>query len=122
MTNNPTQVESVEGLAEDEAIGLAVWCVSIADHHADVLTPRMVEKLYAASDALRSITQQAEEVARLRETLERAAIRFAHLAGQIEAGFNISGTLRAEQAMKARHMSDEARAALNAHSGGEGAE
>ena len=49
---------------------------------------------------------------RLREALETAAIRLAHLAGQIEAGFNISGTLRAEQAMKARHMSDEASAVL----------
>jgi hypothetical protein len=48
----------------------------------------------------------------LETALEKAVIRLAHLAGQIEAGFGISGTLRMEQAMKARHMSDEARAAL----------
>lgn len=50
--------------------------------------------------------------AKLVEALEKAAIRLAHLGGQIEAGHGISGTLRADQAMKARHMSAEARAAL----------
>lgn len=58
----------------------------------------------------------ADEIERLREALEKAAVRLSHLAGQIEAGFNISGTLRAEQAMKARHMSDEARATLKGKS------
>jgi len=58
------------------------------------------------------IEAQAAEIERLREALEKAAINLAHLGGQIEASFAISGTLRAEQAMIARHMSDEARAAL----------
>lgn len=58
--------------------------------------------------------QAADEIERLRVALDMASIRLAHLAGQIEAGFNISGTLRADQAMKARHMADEARAALKA--------
>lgn len=62
----------------------------------------------------KTLTAQADEIERLRVALDTASIRLAHLAGQIEAGFNISGTLRADQAMKARHMADEARAALKA--------
>lgn len=65
-------------------------------------------------NASRALTAQADEIERLRVALDTASIRLAHLAGQIEAGFNISGTLRADQAMKARHMADEARAALKA--------
>jgi len=56
--------------------------------------------------------EAADRIEALEAALETAAIRLGHLAGQIEASYNISGTLRAEQAMKARHMSDEARAAL----------
>lgn len=39
-----------------ELIGLAVWCVSIADHEAEHLTPRQIEKLYAAGDKLRALS------------------------------------------------------------------
>lgn len=44
--------------------------------------------------------------------LEKAAARFEHCAQMIEQGFNCSGTLRAERAMKAQHYALEARAAI----------
>lgn len=84
---------------DEDCRGLATAAIAALDRHR------------AGDDALR------EENARLREALEIAAIRLAYLSGQIEASHGISGTLRAEQAMKARHMSDEARAALT---GGQG--
>lgn len=43
-----------------------VWPQSVADHHADILTPRQIEKLYAVGQVG---TEAAAEIARLTEAL-----------------------------------------------------
>ena len=48
----------------------------------------------------------------LREALRRAALRLEICAGYIDSSFGLSGTRRAERAMKAKHFALEALAAL----------
>lgn len=48
----------------------------------------------------------------LLEALDKAAARFEHCADMIGTSFNISGTLRVEREIKARHFALEARAAI----------
>ena len=48
-----------------------------------------------------------------RVALERDATRFERCADMIADGFNVSGTLRAERTVQAKHYALEARAALS---------
>lgn len=52
------------------------------------------------------------ENARLREALAKDATRFEVCASMIEQSSNVSGTLRAERTIKAKHFALEALAAL----------
>lgn len=64
-------------------------------------------------------TTAEAEVEALRGALDKAAARFEHCANMIAESHAISGTLRAERTIKARHFALEARQALNTHAGSE---
>lgn len=51
----------------------AVWSVLIADHHADTLTPRQIERLYDASNAMRKADAALQKLAELEA--ENASLR-----------------------------------------------
>ena len=57
---------------------LHVWPQVVADDHADLLTPRRIDKLYevgrVSHEAADLIETQAREIERLREALERIGI------------------------------------------------
>ena len=44
----------------DEARGTAVWPLSVADENADRLTPRQIEKLYAAHNLIHDMADEIE--------------------------------------------------------------
>jgi len=64
-----------------------------------------------AADRIEALTAENE---RLRDALERDAVRFEYCAQMIGQGFAICGTLRAEHRIKAEHYALETRAALEA--------
>jgi len=69
-------VPEVAGVVE-ELDCLHVWPQSVADHHADVLTPRQIEKLYAvgevATRAAALLSAQAVILEEARKALKRIA-------------------------------------------------
>lgn len=81
-TNNPTQVEPVEGLAEDGVLDAKAAALVVATEHGvpthvleclttggSLIPPNAIDSMVRAVLSSR-ITQQAEEVARLREALK----------------------------------------------------
>lgn len=78
----------------EELTALYVWPQSVADHHADILTPRQIEMLYAvgnvAERAAATIAALQAEVAALREAA-RDAISEIENSEQ----YNAADTLRA---------------------------
>ena len=66
---------------------LHVWPQAVADDHADLLTPRQIDKLYevgrVSHEAADLIETQAREIERLRDALTT----ILHEGGQAEARF-----------------------------------
>ena len=62
--------------------------------------------------AVTALTDAEAKLAKAREGLSKAAARFNHCVHMIDQGFNASGTLRLERAMKASHYEIETRACL----------
>jgi len=73
------------------------------------------ERHEAAAELTRlttALTEAEAKLAKARDGLSKAAARFNHCVRMIDQGFNSSGTLRLERAMKASQYEIEARACL----------
>ena len=90
------------------AYGNAAAEVDALDNRGQVLAGDQAATAVIAADRARLVA----EVERLRDALERDAVRFEHCAVMISKSFEASGTLRAERTIKAKHYALEARAAL----------
>ena len=96
-----------------------VWreaCGAYEDNSHD-LTLSIRDRTLAGDQAATAViaadrARLVAEVERLRDALERDAVRFEHCAVMISKSFEASGTLRAERTIKAKHYALEARAAL----------
>ena len=95
MTDTQALIERLNGWAKDADCGLKMIGAG--------------QDLKAAATAL---TEAEAKLAMAREGLSKAASRFNHCIHMIEQGFNASGTLRLERAMKASQYEIEARACL----------
>lgn len=104
MTSNSTT-----GLV-DKLIGGAVWAVSIADHHSDVLTPRQIEQLYTFSDAGReAATLLSTQETTIAELVAAFQIADEIACGAIENGYYVGEGLL-EQLASARRITKSRRA------------
>jgi hypothetical protein len=64
-------------------------------------------------EAAAALAEKDAEITRLREVIDRDAARLDDCSMMIANGFNASGTLRAEQTIKAKHYALEARNSLS---------
>ncbi len=90
---------------------LAAQCRMQAHENLD---PEYSAFMVSVADQIEALQQ---ERGRMREALEKAASRFEHCADLIATSFNISGNLRAERTIKAKHFALETRDAIRAING-----